>query len=116
MGGAFQLADTMGVPLWFSLEQAEIKKSIISLPHYFASAMESGWDDVQTFGKIQEALTDAGQKADIEKIKFACITLFIEVSRTMPGKSAMEIGRKMREDLEADALARLWEKENNGRN
>lgn len=104
LGGAFQLADTMGVPLWFSLDQAEENQCVISMPHYFASAMEHGWDDVQTFGKIRESLADRGSVHDLERIKLGCIAMFMDVAHTMPGQPANEIGRRMRELIEADAL------------
>ena len=100
IGGAFQLADTMGVPLWFSLDQAQERNCVISMPHYFASAIEHGWDDVQTFGKIREALADRGKLDDFEKIKLGCITMFMQVAKTMPGKPATEIGAAMRQMLE----------------
>ncbi len=105
LGGAFQLADTMGVPLWFSLDQAEEKQCVISMPHYFASAMEHGWDDVQTFGKIRESLADRGNVSDLERIKLGCIAMFMDVAHTMTGQPATEVGRKMRELIESDALA-----------
>ena len=108
LGGAFQLADTMGVPLWFSLDQAEETQCVISMPHYFASAMEHGWDDVQTFGKIRESLADRGNASDLERITTGCIALFMDVAHTMPGQPATEIGRRMRELLESDALAHAW--------
>lgn len=100
IGGAFQMADTIGVPLWFSLDQAAEKNFVISMPHYFASAMEHGWDDADTFGKIREALADHGNLGSLDRIKTACIAMFMEVARTMPGQSAPAIGRKMREMLE----------------
>lgn len=105
LGGAFQLADTMGVPLWFLIDQAEKKQCAISMPHYFASAMEHGWDDGQTFGKIRESLADLGNASDIERIKLGCIALFMDVARTMPGQPATEIGQRMRKLIESDALA-----------
>ena len=107
LGGAFQLADSMGVPLWFSMDQADEHNCVISLPHYFASAMEHGWDDVQTFGKIREALVDRGNANDLERIKLECIALFMAVARTMEGSDAMAIGQRMKEMVEADALAKF---------
>lgn len=94
------MADTMGFPLWASLDQAEEKKLTISMPHYFASAMEHGWDDGQTFSKIQESLADRGRTGDLEGIKTLCIAMFMEVAAKMPGEPATAIGRKMRELLE----------------
>ena len=105
LGGSFQMADTMGVPLWLSFDQARERGFVISLPHYFASAMEHGWDDVQTFGRMREALVDSGQPFDMEAIKQRCIAMFMEVARSMPGGSAAEVGRAMRENLEGDKLA-----------
>ena len=103
LGGAFQLADTLGVPLWLSLDQAEEKQCVISLAHYFASAMEHGWDDVQTFGKIREALADQGRATDdaLERIKLGCMAMFMDVAATMPGQPPADIGRRMRELLES---------------
>ena len=92
------MADTHGVPLWFSLDEAERTGCVISLPHYFASAMEAGWDDVKTFGKIREAFADRGQKP--EGIELKLISIFMDVAKRLPGKDAMEIGKTMREDLE----------------
>ena len=100
LGGAFQLADTMGIPLWFALDQAKEKQCVISMPHYFASAIEYGWDDVQTFSRIRESLVDHGNVSDFENIKLGCIAIFTEVAKTMPGQSTTEIGRRMREMLE----------------
>jgi len=110
LGGAFQMADTHGVPLSFVLDQAEEKHCVISMPHYFASAMEQGWDDVQTFGKIREALSDCGNGADFERITLGCIAMFMNVAHAMPDAPATAIGRRMRELLEADALAHAVQK------
>lgn len=106
LGGAFQLADTMGVPLWVSLDHAEAMQCVVSLPHYFASAMEHGWDDAQAFGKISESLSDCGKGADRERVKHRCLAMFMAVAKTMPGKPATEIGRRMREMIELDILDR----------
>ena len=100
LGGAFQLADTMGVPLWFSLDYAEEKQCVISMPHYFASAIEHGWDDEQIFRKIEESLADRGCRNDLEQIKIRCNLMFMDVAQMVPGKPATEVGRKMRELLE----------------
>ena len=102
-GGAFQMADTLGLPLWASLDVAREQQCVISMPHYFASAMEHGWDGVQTFGKIKEALTDFGNPAVFEKIEQGCIAMFMKVAETMPDCSAVEIGKRMREMLEENA-------------
>ncbi len=101
LGGAFQLADTLGFPLTSSLDQADAHQSVISMPHYFASAMEHGWDDEMTFGKIREALADRGETRAFESIKLGCISLFMQVAETMPGQPATAIGRHMRQKLEA---------------
>lgn len=108
LGGAFQMADTMGVPLWFTLDQAEEKGCAISIPHYFASAMEHGWDDVQTFGKIREAFVDHGNPIDFDRVRLGCIAMFMDVARTMEGQAADAIGRRMRELIESDKVAHVW--------
>lgn len=100
IGGAFQLADTTGLPLWFALDQAELRQCCISIPHYFASAMEHGWTDTQTFDRIREALSERGDTKEFERIKQGCISMFMDVAGKMPGQPATEVGRKMRELLE----------------
>jgi len=102
LGGAFQLADTIGVPLWFSIDQATERNCVISIPHYFASAMEHGWDDEKTFGKIREAYADRGMYEESEHMKGFCIRMFMDVAEKMPGKPATEIGNKMREAIESN--------------
>lgn len=105
LGGAFQLADTMGVPLWFALDEADKMRRVISMPHYFSSAMEAGWSAEQAFGKIREALGDRGCAADFEGIRRGCIVLFTDVARTVPEEPPKAIGRRLRELLESDSLA-----------
>ena len=100
LGGAFQLADTYGLPLWASFVVAREQGFVVSLPHYFASAMEHGWDDEQTFSKIKEALVDFGNPGVFEQIQQGCVAMFMKVALTMPGCSAVEIGKRMRELLE----------------
>ena len=99
-GGAFQLADTLGFPLAASLEQSRVVGCVVSMPHYFASAMEHGWDDEQTFSRINEALVDFGNPGVFEQVKPGCVAMFMKVAATMPGCSAVEIGKRMRELLE----------------
>lgn len=75
------------------------------MPHYFASAMETGWDDEQTFSRIKEALVDFGNPGVMDKIKQGCVTMFMKVALTMPGCSAVEIGKRMRELIENNTAA-----------
>jgi hypothetical protein len=106
LGGAFAMADTLGVPLAFSMDKAEEKGCVISIPHYFACAIEHGWDDTQAFGKISEALTDRGKGKDFERVQLSCIVMFSEVAGRMPeGATATEVAHRMRRELESDALA-----------
>jgi hypothetical protein len=105
LGGAFQMADTLGIPLSFSLDQAEEHDCFISIPHYFASAIEHGWDDIQIFSKIYEALQDRGHTKDFEKIRLGCIAMFMDVAKTMPEKPPSEMGKQMKELIESDKLA-----------
>jgi len=102
MGGAFQMADTLGFPLSASLDEAKKKGCVISLPHYFASAIEQGWDDEKAFGKIREALSDRGEADEFEKVKLGCISMFMTVARESSDRTPSEIGRRMREILESD--------------
>jgi alanyl-tRNA synthetase len=108
LGGAFQMADTHGLPLTNTMDEAEKRSCVVSIPHYFASAMEHGWDDIQTFGKIREALSDTGRAQDMDRIKLGCMAMFMDVAHAMPGKNAMEIGQAMREKIESDKLAHVW--------
>jgi len=104
LGGLFQMSDTMGVPLWFMLDQAKERNFVVSFPHYFASAIEHGWDDIQTFGKIREALMEHGGMKDFDRIKQTCVVLFMRVADSMPGKTATDVGKRMRELIESDKL------------
>ena len=106
IGGAFQMADTHGYPLWASLDWAEERGYVISFPHYFASAIEHGWDDRQTFSKIREALADRGDISNYEHIRDGCVMMFMLFANQMPGKSAMEIATAMRESMEQIELAK----------
>jgi alanyl-tRNA synthetase len=105
LGGAFQAADTLGLPLEISMEQAEQRGFVISLPHYFACALEHGWDDRQTFGKIAEALAERGRTADFAVVRLKCIAMFMEAAREMPGANAVSIAGRMRERLEEKAVS-----------
>lgn len=100
LGGAFQMADTHGFPLVFQLDKAKEQNAVISWAHYFASAMEAGWDDNQTFGKIAEALQDCGQARELPGIKDKCAGMLLCMARQFPGKPANELGGLMREYLE----------------
>jgi len=96
LGGAFQMSDTHGLPLSVFIELAQERDSVLSVPHFFASAMEAGWDDVKTFSRIEEAFRDSGTPFDLERIKTGCIALFMRFD----GKP-WEMGRKMRLWLES---------------
>ncbi len=98
--GAFQMADSQGFPLVNCMDWADKNNACISIPHYFASAMEHGWDDEQTFGKIREALSDRMEVASLQPIKDACASMFMYFAGKMPCKTAPEIGLVMREVLE----------------
>ncbi len=106
-GGAFQMADTHGFPLWATLDEAKEKGFVISMPHYFASAMEHGWTDEMTFINIREALVEIGNPDVFEKVKQGCIAMFMKVAATMPDQPATEIGKRMRELLENNNTIRL---------
>jgi len=99
LGGAFQLADTSGLPLWAALEHATKRGAVISLPHYFASAIERGWDDRMTFAKMQEAISDAGIAVDFDAIRRGCMALFMEAAADGYAGSG-DTSRKMRLKLE----------------
>ncbi len=99
LAGAFQMADTEGFPLTFSMDEASRRNCVVSFPHYFASAMEHGWDDEQTFSKIREALSDRGELGAFERIKTGCTFMFMRVAETMPGQPATAVGKKMREEM-----------------
>lgn len=103
LGGAFQLADTLGVPLWLSLDQAKERDCVISIPHYFASAIEHGWDDEKAFGKIQEAFVYSSRHGEFEHMKEFCTYMFMDMAHKMNGSTASEVGKKMREAIESNA-------------
>lgn len=96
--GAFQMADTIGFPLSESLAQATNMGAVISIPHYFASAMEAGWTEKQVFSRIQEAFQDARIPVDMSEIEARCIAMFMQ--HASDGMNAMEVGKAMREELE----------------
>ena len=98
--GAFQMADTYGFPLWAFMDQAKKYGLRTSFPHYFASAIEHGWDDVQTFTKIREAFEDCGLGKDFEEIKTKCIFMFMQYAKQNEGYNASQIATEMRIDLE----------------
>lgn len=100
IGGAFQMFDTHGFPLACSIEEAGKAGNTISMPHYFASAIEHGWDDEQAFGHIREALADNLLGHDFEMIKRKCVYMFMAVAERMPSASTMEVGSAMRKFLE----------------
>jgi len=100
LGGAFKLHDTHGFPLSFSMDQAEKHGCVISIPHFFSSALEHGWDDDQTFRSIREALSDSGKSEDMESIREKCVFMFMQVANTMPENPVVEIASKMREMIE----------------
>ena len=112
------MGDTNGVPLWHLLDEAEKNGCVISIPHYFASAIESGWDDIQTFKKIRESLVDhGGGKEDMDRIRLECIAMFMSVMKRMPNLTddesetrAIKVARQMRLEIESDPLAHeIWE-------
>lgn len=112
-GGAFQMADTHGLPLSFSIDKARSMGCAISIPHYFASAIEHGWDDRNTFAHIKEAMQDCGLSEDFEAVKKACIVWFMALAHRFPEDDAVAIACKMRKRIESDAYAEalvsLWE-------
>lgn len=102
VGGAFYMSDTEGLPLEILMDAAESKGLVLSIPHYFASAIEHGWSDEQAFRKIREALVDRGKKDDFERVRNGCIAMFMDVASQMPSHTAEEIGRRMRLLCEED--------------
>ncbi len=98
--GAFQMADTYGFPLWAFMDRAKMYGLKTSFPHYFASAIEHGWDDIQTFSKIKEALEDCGLGKDFEDIKMKCIFMFMQYAKSNKGCTTIQIATAMRVDLE----------------
>jgi hypothetical protein len=100
LGGAFQLADTLGFPLWASMDEAENRGCVISIPHFFASAIEHGWDDSRAFGMIRDALSERGKLGDFEAIHNGCISMFMDAAKDFPIHEARAIARRMREMIE----------------
>lgn len=92
------MADTYGFSLADSIRAAEARGMTISLPHYFASAVEHGWDDVRISAHLREALIDLNRACDFERVWAGCVWLFMR--EAAPGRTAVEMGRRMREDLE----------------
>lgn len=98
IGGAFELADSHGLPLAMSIELARERNGEISLLHYFASALANGWDDRQTFGKIKEALSDIGEAHFFQLIEKICISFFNAYHKE--GMTSQEVGRGILEGIE----------------
>ncbi len=104
LAGAFQMADTFGFPLPDSIQQATEKGCVISIPHYFASAIEAGWDDEKAFNQIDVAFRDAGLPVKIQEIKEKCIALYMRFYES--GKDdAVAVATKMRTWLEGSAIS-----------
>lgn len=99
LGGAFQMADTKGIPLSISLDQARKWGMVISIPHYFASAIEHGWDQNQIQSHVREGFVDSGEP--IPDFMDKCFYLLFEVARKMEHSKSVEVGKKMREMMEA---------------
>ena len=77
LSGAFQLADTHGVPLWFSLLQAQERGAVISIADYFKSAVDAGRQAGKVLTEIRHAFTDAGMVADFSEIDAKCIAYYL---------------------------------------
>ena len=114
IGGAFQAGDTYGLPLWACLEQARENDMVISIPHYFASAIEHGWDDRQTFAKLREGFIDSGDRPDFESMEKMLLWMFMAIHKRHPElveneheTVATQVARLMREEIESDLLAKV---------
>lgn len=106
IGGAFFMVDTMGVPLSFLMDESERQGTVISLLHFFACAIEHGWDDKQAFAKIREALEDRGRGKDSDFVENECLRVFMNVARSNPNMiTAVEIATALRKLLERGVSA-----------
>ncbi len=101
VGGAFFLHDTKGYPLAFQMEQGERQGFRISIPHFFAAAIEHGWTNTKAFAQIREALQDNDYGSEYERCRLGCVALFMQAKSELPGeRDAQVIARRMREKLE----------------
>lgn len=100
LGGAFQLADTFGLPLSFSMTLARERGFEMSLPHYFASAIEHGWTYEQTSDHIREALSELGKAVDFDWVMQVCASMFITTRDKINDYSPKKIAAAMRLELE----------------
>src|SRR5690349_20974772 len=101
LAGGFQMADEMGFPLSQSFLEARKYNCVISIPHYFASAIEAGWDDKQTFSRIHESFRDSRIEEPDYPWELICIKIFMDTANKMNiESSARDIGKSMREELE----------------
>lgn len=104
LGGAFHMADTWGVPLVMSITIARERGLEMSLPHYFACALEHGWRAEQAFSHIRDALSGLGRAADFQLIHDVCVSIFARHAKQMTDPDCREVARKMRLELEQSAV------------
>jgi hypothetical protein len=100
--GAFEMADTHGVPLGAFMAIARERGCVVSIPSYFARAIESGWTQDQVFAHLREALLEQGAMRDFEGLKDNLIRMFMDVADGLPNATAVEIAAAMRRKVEKD--------------
>lgn len=56
----FKLFDTYGLPLAVQIEAARKYGAVLSVPSFYADAIEAGWKKARALAVIEEALIDTG--------------------------------------------------------
>lgn len=62
LGGSFKMADTIGFPLAFSMDEAEKHGCSISLPCHVADSIAAGWPAERAIREVKEAFGARGQR------------------------------------------------------
>lgn len=106
LAGAYAALVELKMPLAMCLAEALRRNWSVSLPHFFASALENGRSDAWAFDEIKKALYALNRDEVFPRVKKNCIQYLEAAAARLPDEarpSAAEIAREMRFFMEQSA-------------
>lgn len=110
LAGAFQLADTHGFPLDLACIHAHEIDAVLSVPHFWASAIEAGWTEERAAQRLESEWTDGATPFRYAEHRRKIMALYLAAD-ALSGRRLRsdEVGREMREHIERDGGIRLMD-------
>lgn len=97
LGGAFDVCEQLDYSLAKVIADAKERNATVSIPHYFACAVEKGWHPQEVFNKIEEAIVNPDT---LHSVWQGCVDMFMTTSEKMDGNDVKGVAKNMRGVLE----------------